>query len=108
MGGDACQDVGHPCARIDDIHLRRDDQAEHGHGPVAAAVGSGEEPAFAAQRHAPQGPLRRIVGHAGPFVALEAGEGWPALEHVGHGLGLTNFAEWQRSAERAVFGSLRV
>ena len=49
MGGDAGEDVGEPGLWIHAVHLRRDDQAVHSRGAVAAAVGTAEQPAFSAK-----------------------------------------------------------
>ena len=44
MLGDAGEHVGEPGLRVDVVHLRRDDQAVHGGGALAAAIGAGEQP----------------------------------------------------------------
>ncbi len=44
MPGNAGQYVGEPGLWIDIVELGRDDQAVHGGGPHAAAIGAGEEP----------------------------------------------------------------
>ena len=44
MAGDAREDVGEPRLRIDAVHLCRDDEAVHGCGAPASAVGPAEQP----------------------------------------------------------------
>jgi hypothetical protein len=44
MLSDARQHVGKPGLRIDVAHLGRDDEAVHGGGTLAAAIGAGEQP----------------------------------------------------------------
>lgn len=68
MLGDAAEDVGEPGLGIDIVHLGSDDQAVHGGGTLAAAVGAGEEPGFAAERDAAQRSLGGIVGKADTAV----------------------------------------
>jgi hypothetical protein len=51
MGGNAREDVGEPCLRIDAVHLGCDDEAVHVCGALASAVGSAEQPGFPTQRH---------------------------------------------------------
>ena len=71
MLGDASQDIGQPGLRIDVIHLGGDDQAVEGGGPLAAAVGTGEQPRFSAQRYTAQGSFRCVVGEADAAVIKE-------------------------------------
>ena len=59
----------------------------HEGGPLAAAIGAGEEPGLAAEGDAAQGALGGVVGEADAAVVEEAGEAVPALEHVVHRLG---------------------
>src|SRR5882757_8582337 len=44
MLGDAPQNVGEPGLRINIVHFGRDDQAVHHGGPLAATIGSAEQP----------------------------------------------------------------
>ena len=44
MIGNASQNIGQPCLRVDIVHLGRDDQAVHDRGPLAATVGAREQP----------------------------------------------------------------
>ena len=87
MFGDAGQDVGEPGLRIDVVDLGGDDQAVHGGGALAAAIGAAEQPGLSAQGDAAQRALGGIVGQADAAIIEEAGERGPALEHVVHGLG---------------------
>src|SRR5713226_7768960 len=41
---DPAEHIGEPGLRVDIVHLGRDDQAVHGRGPLAATIGSGEQP----------------------------------------------------------------
>ena len=47
--GDAGEDVGEPGLRVDAVELGGADQRVHEGGPVAAALGAGEEPCLAAE-----------------------------------------------------------
>jgi hypothetical protein len=58
MRGAAGEDVGQPGLRIDAVHLGCDDQAVHGRGTLAAAIGAAEEPGFATERDTPQAGLQ--------------------------------------------------
>ena len=40
--GDAGEQVGEPCLRIDAIHFGRDNDAVHDGGSLSAAIGAGE------------------------------------------------------------------
>ena len=51
MSSDAGEDVGQPRLWIDAVHLGRDDQAVHGRGMLATAIGAAEEPGFAPERN---------------------------------------------------------
>src|ERR1700682_2099096 len=53
MLGAACQNVGEPSLRIDVVHFRRDDQAVHDGGALAAAIGAAEQPRFTSQGNRP-------------------------------------------------------
>ena len=59
---DPGQHVGEPGLRIDVVHLGGDDQGVHDRGPVAAAIGAGEQPGLPPERDAAQGPLGGVVG----------------------------------------------
>ncbi len=87
MFGDAGQDVGEPGLRIDIVELGRDDQAVHTRRPLAAAIGAAEQTGLAVQGDAAQSAFSRVVRQADPAILKQAGEGWPAGEHVVHGLG---------------------
>ena len=82
MIGDATQGVGEPGLRVDAVELGRLDQGKHCRGALAAAIRAGEQPRLAADCDAAQCPLGGIVGEADAAVVQEAGEGWPALQHV--------------------------
>ncbi len=73
--------------RIDVVHLSCDDQAVEGGGPLPAAVGTGEQPRFSAQRYTAQGSFRCVVRQADAAVIKEQGEGHPTLQDVIHRLG---------------------
>ena len=47
--GDTGQDVGQPGLRIHIVHFGRDDDAVHGGGALAAAIGAGEQPRLSTQ-----------------------------------------------------------
>ena len=61
MLGDAGEHVGEPGLRIDVVQLGGDDQAVHGGGTLAAAIGAGEQPRLPAESNAAQGPFGGIV-----------------------------------------------
>src|SRR4029453_10065512 len=82
MLGDAGEDGGQPCLRIDVVELGGDDQAVQEGCALAAAIGAGEQPGLAAQCQAAQRSFSSVVGEAEAAVVQEAGEGGPALEHV--------------------------
>src|SRR5688500_16212504 len=87
MLGDAGEHVGEPGLRVDVVHLRGDDEAVHGSGAHAPAIGAGEEPRLPSERYSAQPALGSIVAQAYSAVVQEARERGPALEHVVHGLG---------------------
>lgn len=73
-GGVACYavwDIGDPGLRIDVIHFGTEDQAVHDGGALAAAVGAGEEPRFAAESDAAQGPFG-VSLRRGPPCGVES------------------------------------
>jgi hypothetical protein len=61
MVGNAREDVGEPCLRIDAVHLGGDDEAVDVCGALASAVGSAEQPGFPTQRDAAQPTFGGIV-----------------------------------------------
>jgi hypothetical protein len=71
MIGNAGQDVGEPCARVDVVQLGRDDERVHRCRPLAAAIASCEQPCLAADRYAAQRTFGGIVGQANPPVVEE-------------------------------------
>ena len=77
--GDALQHVGEPGLQVDFVELGGADQRVDGGGPLAAAVGAGEQPGFAAECDTAQRPLGGIFGEANAAVIKEASEGGPAL-----------------------------
>jgi hypothetical protein len=52
MIGDSREHVGEPGLRIDVVQFASDDQGIHHNSALAAAVGTGEEPGFSAERYA--------------------------------------------------------
>ena len=44
MIGDTGEDIGEPGLGVDVIHFRRHDQTIHDSGPLAAAIGTREQP----------------------------------------------------------------
>ena len=87
MLGDAGEDVGEPGLWVDVVELGGDDEAIHHGCALATAVGACEQPRLSSERDTSQGSFGGIVGEADPPVREETREGWPALEHVVHGLG---------------------
>ena len=82
MIGDAAQCICEPGLRVDGVELGGADERIDGRGALAAAVGAGEEPGFAAEGDAAQRAFGGVIGQADAAVVEEAGEGGPALEHV--------------------------
>jgi hypothetical protein len=58
---------------IDVVELGRGDERVHGRGPLAAAIGPGEQPRLAPEGDAAQRPLGGVVGQADAAVVEEAG-----------------------------------
>ena len=80
--GNPGEHVGEPGLRIDAVELGSHYQGSHDRGAVGAAVGASEQPGFAPQSKAAQGPLGRVVGQADPAVVDEADKAIPTLEHI--------------------------
>lgn len=87
MLGEAREHVGELCLRFDVVHLGRRDQADDRCLPLAAAVGTGDQPGLPAQGYSSEGPFCGVVGEADAPVGQETGEGIPALQHVVDSLG---------------------
>jgi len=87
MIGDAAQNVGEPCLWVDAVEFCCGDQSVHRGSALAATVGAGEQPCAAPESDPAQNPFGGIVAEADAAIVEKAGEGWPALEHVIHGLG---------------------
>ena len=87
MSGDAAQHIGKPGLGIDVVHFGCHNQTIHECRPLTATIRTGEQPRFTAKGDAAQRPFGRIVRQAYPAVVQEPGEGFPALEHIIHGLG---------------------
>src|SRR5271167_3933363 len=82
MTGDARENIGQPCLRIDAVHLAGDDEAIHGRGAPTSAIGPAEQPRFSAKGYASQATFRGIVREANAAIFKEQREGRPALENV--------------------------
>lgn len=82
---DAGEHIGQPGLRIDVVKLGGDDEAVQQCGPLATAIGTGEQPGLAAEGQPAQRPIGGVVAEADPAIVEEAAEGGPALEHVVHG-----------------------
>ena len=72
--GDARQHVSEPSLRIDVVELRGLDQRVKDGGTLAAAIRAAEQPRLAAQRHAAERPLGRVVREADAAIVKEAGD----------------------------------
>jgi len=80
--GDTRERAGKPRLRINIVHFRGYDEAEHHRRPLATAIRAGKEPRFFAKSNFAQRSLGRIVAEAYAAVVEEAREGVPALEEV--------------------------
>jgi hypothetical protein len=80
MLGDPCKHVAEPSLWVDVVHFRCEDQAVHGGGAHAAAIGACKKPRLPSQRDATQGSLGGIIGKANAPVVEEAREALPALQ----------------------------
>ena len=87
MIGDAGEDIGKPCLRIDIVELGGLDERVDDSSTLPAAVGAAEQPCLAAERDAAQRALGGVVAEADAAIVEETGERVPALEHVEAGLG---------------------
>lgn len=81
---DPRQDIGEPSARVNIVELGGGDQGVDGGRTLAAAVRSHEQPGLAADGDAAQGAFGGVVRQVNPAVAEEAGEAFPAGQHVVH------------------------
>ena len=88
--GDAGENVGEPGLRIDVFEPGGLDESVTGGDALPPAIGAAEQLCLAADGHAAQGTLCRVVGEAGPAVAQEAGEGV--------GLASSTTSEWSTIA----------
>ena len=61
MIGNTGKDIDEPGLRINIIELGRLDQRVNDGGAFATAIGTAEQPGFAAKRHAAQGAFRGVV-----------------------------------------------
>ncbi len=86
MVGDPGQDIGEPGARMDVVEPGRDDERIHGRGALATAIRPREQPGFAAEGDAAQGPLSgvRLARHRiAAYAAIAAVESWSRLTATG-------------------------
>ena len=64
--GDPGEHIGKPCLRVDVVELGGHDQGGHDGSTLGTTIGAGEQPGFAAQGKAAQGPFGCVVGQADP------------------------------------------
>ena len=83
--GDAGQDVGEPCFRVNLVEATGRDERQHDGGTISAALGTGKCPIAAAEGNPAQRSLGGVVRETNSSVFQETGKTIPALQHVVHG-----------------------
>ena len=80
--GDTGEDVGEPGLGIDVVEATGRDHRQHDGGTVGTMLAAGKGLVAPSQGDASQCALSTIVGQADPALFEEAGEAFPAPEHV--------------------------
>ena len=83
----AAEHIGEPSAWIDVIQARGDDQRIHCSGALATTIRSGKQPSLTPEGDATKRAFRGVVAQTNAAIIEEAGEAFPPLQHIVHGLG---------------------